>query len=37
MEQHRKTTQEMHHGITISKPMRDRVLRMAEEYEDYEE
>ena len=37
MEQHRKTTQEMHHGITVSKPMRDRVLRMAEEYEDSEE
>ena len=37
MEQHRKTTQEMHHGVTISKPMRDRVRSMAEEYEDSEE
>jgi hypothetical protein len=37
MAQHMRTTQEMYHGITVSKPMRDRIMRMAEEYEDYEE
>jgi LDH2 family malate/lactate/ureidoglycolate dehydrogenase len=37
MAQHMRTTQEMYHGITVSKPMRDRIMRMAEEYEDYEQ
>jgi hypothetical protein len=37
MAQHMRTTQEMYSGITVSKPMRDRIMRMAEEYEDYEQ
>jgi hypothetical protein len=37
MAQHMRTTQEMYHGMTVSKPMRDRIMRMAEEYEDSEE
>jgi hypothetical protein len=34
MAQHMKTTQEMYHGITLSKGMRNELLQMASEYED---
>jgi hypothetical protein len=36
MAQHRKTSQEMYHGITINKKMRDEIMGMAAEYDDDE-
>ena len=34
MAQHMRTTQEMYHGITLSRSMRDELLQRASEYED---
>ena len=34
MAQHKRTTKEMYHGITLSKAMRDDLINLASEYED---
>lgn len=34
MAQHMKTTQEMYHGITLSKGMRNELMQMASEYDE---